>query len=58
MSYETRSTVLRQSRDGKAKNEEKTGVEFTVIGVVRALMTAQLVKVKKKNMKVSADSLG
>ena len=55
MSYENRSTVLRQSRDGKAKNEEKIGVEFTVIRVVRALMTAQLVKVKK--MKVSAYSL-
>ena len=55
MSYENRSTVLRQSRGGKAKNEEKIGVKFTVIGVVRALMTAQLVKVKK--MKVSADSL-
>ena len=55
MSYASRSTVLRQRRDGKAKNEEKIGVEFTVIGVVRALMTAQLVKVK--NMKVSADLL-
>ena len=54
-SYENRSTVLRESRDGKAKNEEKIEVEFTVIGFVRALMTAQLLKVKK--MKVSADSL-
>ena len=47
MSYENRSTVLRQSQDGKAKNEEKIEVEFTVIGVVRAVMTAQLVKVNK-----------
>ena len=50
MSYENRSTVLRQSRDGKAKNEEKIGVEFTVIGVVRALMTVQLVKVKRNEV--------
>ena len=50
MSYENRSTVLRQSRDGKAKNEEKIGVEFTVIGVVRGLMTVQLVKVKRNEV--------
>ena len=50
MSYENRSTVLRQSRDGKAKNEEKIGVEFTIIGVVRGLMTVQLVKVKRNEV--------